>query len=321
MQKLFIQGGKGSGDLGHKGRKGQIGGSAKGYISKIQKRSDTMVNPFNPRVTSFLTELGDDVKANIELSDHTSFRGEPAVYFNITVPTDNRGKGFVTEFMKELINEADAAGVSLVGEPEAFGSGKKMSTKQLWKWYQSLGFEKEGDLVVYHPTKTLRLGSGKTVFHFGGSGSGNFDHAGRPGQVGGSRDDNKKGKDKMRIVHHGTSLEAVKKIKTEGLKKKIAPIGDRPASVYFMNSFQQTKEYVEELHLDQGKGYAIVSFSIPNNVSIIEDEEEGDSYRIEVDIPANLIHSITYYDSSNNRIHQQRSKIGYSIVIFPLEKV
>lgn len=162
----------------------------------------------------------------------------------------------------------------------------------------------------------------QVLFFMGGPGSGHHGHAGRPGQVGGSQDDDG-GKEinKMRIVHHGTSLEAVKKIEKEGLKRKAASIGDRPASVYFMNSFQQTKEYVQDLHLENDQGYAIVSFSVPDNVTVLEDEEEGDSYRIEADIPANLIQSITYYDSSNRRIHTQGSRrTGYSIVVFPLGK-
>jgi hypothetical protein len=162
-QKLFHQGGPGSGFKDHAGRPGEVGGSSK-MISSVRSRNDTMDNPFNPRVISFLNEVGDDVKANVELTDHTSFtRGEPSVYFNITVPEENRGKGYGNQVMRELMSEADKAGVMLVGEPDAFGSGKKMSTKQLWGWYQGLGFQKEKGYVVYHPAKTLKIKLGK--FH------------------------------------------------------------------------------------------------------------------------------------------------------------
>lgn len=162
QNKLFHMGGRGSGFSGHSGRPGRVGGSSK-FLSSVNKRTDTMQNPFDPRVTAFLNDVGDDVKANVELSDYTSHMGEAAVYFNITVPQDNRGKGYGSEVMKELMSEADKAGVLLVGDPEAFGQGKKMSTKQLWGWYQSLGFKKEGRQVMYRPAKTLKITIGK--FH------------------------------------------------------------------------------------------------------------------------------------------------------------
>jgi len=104
------------------------------------------------------------------------------------------------------------------------------------------------------------------------------------------------------LVHHGTSLQAVEKIKTQGILAKKATIGKRPPSVYFMNSFQQTKDYVQDLHLENGEGYAIVSFEIPDGVSILEDEEEGDSFRIEQSVPAKWISSIAYFDHNDKRV-------------------
>jgi len=131
-------------------------------------------------------------------------------------------------------------------------------------------------------------------------------HEGRPGLVGGSlpkdQQADKQTGGKSMVVHHGTSIQNVASIKQSGILKKKAPIGSRPASVYFMNDFNQTRDYVQDLHLEEGKGYAIITFNIPNGVKVIEDEEEGGSYRIEESVPPGWIQSIAYYNSKNERI-------------------
>jgi len=159
---------------------------------------------------------------------------------------------------------------------------------------------------------------------FGGPGSGysrEEGHKGRPGLVGGSSKNENYSVGKSLAVYHGTSIESAKKIKNEGLKTRKASIGKRPPSVYFMNDFQSTRDYVQESYLEEGEGYAIIEFEIPPGAQVIEDEEEGDSYRIETDVPANFIRSITYYDSNDKRINleEKSNRIGYCAIVFPLE--
>lgn len=151
----------------------------------------------------------------------------------------------------------------------------------------------------------VRQPDGRVVFGFpSGVKQNTFEgHKGRSGMQGGSlpREGSSDKRSSM-LVHHGTSLQAVEKIKTQGILAKKATIGKRPPSVYFMNSFQQTKDYVQDLHLENGEGYAIVSFEIPDGVSILEDEEEGDSFRIEQSVPAKWISSIAYFDHNDKRV-------------------
>lgn len=173
-------GGPGSGHFDHKGRPGHQGGSLPSqYIAAVRAHEGVMENPFDPRVLAFMTKTRDDIRANLELTDFTRFmpNEEPAVEFNITVPQQNRRKGYGNEVMRELMALADKIGVTLVGQPGAYGVGKKMTTPQLTKWYVRLGFVEENGRVVYRP---------KPVSEFGGPGSGHYGHEGRPGQVGGS---------------------------------------------------------------------------------------------------------------------------------------
>jgi hypothetical protein len=101
-----------------------------------------------------------------------------------------------------------------------------------------------------------------------------------------------------KVGFHGTSLLEAERIRFEGLKKSKASIGDRPESVYFMENERFTRDYVADLYMDQDAGFATVEFSIPEDFTgeIKIDEEEGDSFRIERDIPAEWVRKIRYYD-------------------------
>ena len=104
-----------------------------------------MENPFARNTISYLTPDGQDVAANVEFMD----RGADGVEFNIIVPDYNRNKGYGTMVLKGIMERTKKAGIPLLGSPEAFGSGKKLSNTALWKWYRSLGFEKKGDSIVW----------------------------------------------------------------------------------------------------------------------------------------------------------------------------
>lgn len=48
-----------------------------------------------------------------------------------------------TRVLKEIMARSREAGVTLVGLSSPFGHGRRLSEKQLWKWYLSIGFEKD----------------------------------------------------------------------------------------------------------------------------------------------------------------------------------
>jgi hypothetical protein len=165
----------------------------------------------------------------------------------------------------------------------------------------------------------------------GGPGSGNFGHSGRVGIVGGSGGGNALGGGLQTNfagkawAYHGTSIDAALKIQKEGVKKHKATIGNRPPSVYFMQDQKATREYVGDGMLEEGQGYAIVSFNIPaSNVGdVFIDEEEGDSFRIETDIPPEWIGDINWYDSDGNwtskpPVQKTAGITGYIAVVFDI---
>ena len=140
----------------------------------------------------------------------------------------------------------------------------------------------------------------------GGPGSGHRDHKGIPNHQGGSlpADKSPVAKSAGTLVHRGMGLDKISNIMSEGIKRVKATIGDRPESVYFMTDKNDIYDYVAELYTDNDEGFAIVEFTIPEEFSksILEDEEEGNSFRIEKDIPAEWIGNIYYYDNRGKPI-------------------
>jgi hypothetical protein len=122
-------------------------------------------------------------------------------------------------------------------------------------------------------------------------------HEGIPGHQGGSlprgESSNKK------TFRHGTSIESADKIRTEGIRRNSASIGDRASSVYFMQDKSAIRDYVTDKYNESDEGFAIVEFDVPEEFtdSILEDEEEGDSFRMEKDVPTEWIRNIEYYDA------------------------
>jgi uncharacterized phage-associated protein len=119
-----------------------------------------------------------------------------------------------------------------------------------------------------------------------------------------------------KVVHRGMGLDKIKNIKLEGIKRVKATIGERPDSVYFMTDKNDIYDYVSELYTDNDEGFAIVEFTIPDEFSkdILEDEEEGDSFRIEKDIPAEWIGNIYFYDNRGKPVAKSEKIIKGKVV-------
>lgn len=125
----------------------------------------------------------------------------------------------------------------------------------------------------------------------GGEGSGNFDHAGRPGELGGSAP---KGKRSKKVAYtptkeeiqawvknryggvtgyHGTAIHAVESIKRQGILPS-RKIGNRPEAVYYAENKQDLYRMIEKGIIKSDTSFdndifyghtAIVKFVIPND--------------------------------------------------------
>jgi len=145
----------------------------------------------------------------------------------------------------------------------------------------------------------------------GGSGSGNFGHAGRPGDVGGSASERGGGgisawdsdfnKDGAVYVYHGTTEKALKSILTKGLKIG-KPWMDRNPSVYFTVDKAEASRWS---HIAESRRsisnasnkHIVVEFSIPDELDndviqdVIANKDMGwkSAFRIEKNIPKEFI--------------------------------
>jgi len=169
---LRAAGGAGSGNFGHAGRPGQVGGSAPDVAAESFNADLSQfgfVNPMNER------EFVINNEAAVELSRTSN--GIRLHAIRSFAPKSGAG----TRAMQVVMNVADKHGFTITGTAKPFDTGQKGTLKSapLKQWYKKLGFEVDsrGDMVR-RPLRTA-----------GGAGSGNFGHAGRPGQVGGSSPD------------------------------------------------------------------------------------------------------------------------------------
>lgn len=156
--ELEQNGGDGSGHFGHKGRPGEVGGSAaSGYMQAVKNLPNAMENPLASKFTAFLSDAGDEVLTQVELTDATKVYGEPTVTFDINTPVASRGKGYGTKAIKDLMSLAKEHGVTLRGYAVPFGEEKGLNKKQLLQWYGRLGFSIRGDEVIYSPKRVIKI--------------------------------------------------------------------------------------------------------------------------------------------------------------------
>lgn len=131
----------------------------------------------------------------------------------------------------------------------------------------------------------------KKVIQKGGAGSGNFGHAGIPGQVGGSTSGTGGGS-----LFHGTSSELVNKIKTEGLKDLYLSHSDTP------NVFSATDIFIAlEYGVGQAKkkGLDEVAVVVINSEGVNSREVSGTGIHISENIPPSAIRRIDIYSVSD----------------------
>jgi hypothetical protein len=298
----------------HKGRPGQVGGSLPRDGGKGSKDKITIGSGIESGNSAYTKESGiaytglDGVEVPA-LAENEIY----LVRFSTEDERDRVGHfAYGGKNIDDVINSTQAYAHELGGEGYLI-----IGRTEEPDWDYSIENEADGIEVngilgtEYAPVDVvvpvaIKKAKQNRLFHQGGPGSGFQGHAGRPGMVGGSvseeKEVEKQSGGKSMAVYHGTSIHNVASIQVKGILAKEATIGKRPPSVYFMNDFQSTKEYVEETHTMEGRGFAIIEFEIPNGIKVIEDEEEGDSYRIEQSVPPGWIKSITYYNHKGQRI-------------------
>lgn len=170
----------------------------------------------------------------------------------------------------------------------------------------------------------------------GGPGSGNFGHAGRPGEVGGSApsgsgsadDEHRQWEQRIATeearasipkegltVYHGTDADAAKKIEKEGLKRG-PKLQERPPSVYFTTNRSEAELWGWSGTREPGNlgdTFAVVEFTLPSEWKdeVIADERMRDprTMRIERDIPPENVTRVS--------VHQKERGGGpYFTVVF-----
>lgn len=171
---LSVLGGPGSGNFGHAGRPGQIGGSApRSSVVYHGTRKDVLASILSNGISNPSVRAGNK---------------NPATYVWIT-PNRTVAEKYAREswddgdepiLLKVTIPE------ERVGEIKKFGGNRwSFPTTIPPEWISVEDItdlaENEGDLVVW---VVVRVRDGFEIL--GGPGSGNFGHAGRPGQIGGS---------------------------------------------------------------------------------------------------------------------------------------
>ena len=177
----YENGGPGSGNFGHSGRPGEIGGSSKtGSYEQLS-------GPAKTRGEYMQKDASEDCKTEFSdvygaLSDHAYWIADEGGFADGYEARDyetlgdkyagicdrSRSRGYVTQhdlvgMLKRTRKEAEPYGLI-----DGSGSTDKMN-----------------DFLVKYDMDD-KLNSASDVFENGGKGSGNFGHSGRPGEVGGS---------------------------------------------------------------------------------------------------------------------------------------
>lgn len=77
-------------------------------------------------------------------------RDEEILLNNITVPPEDRGKGYATEGIEWLKSVSERTRNQIIGIIEPNGRGG-LDSKQLAEWYRKCGFTVTKNRIVYYP--------------------------------------------------------------------------------------------------------------------------------------------------------------------------
>lgn len=187
-----VRGGEGSGNFEHAGRPGEVGGSAPGESNgKLADGVGRYPEIFEPTEIWELAGSGwllPDGRT-FKVSDHGSSLARLASKLGIAMPLSS------WSFYKDGIARLNASRGTSNTKPElAFSIGRPLTESQKTTILDWIASDEQGQVSVFFDAY---LDEGTVegqledlhkigIIERGGEGSGNFDHAGRPGEVGGS---------------------------------------------------------------------------------------------------------------------------------------
>ncbi len=152
---------------------------------------------------------------------------------------------------------------------------------------------------------------------FGGEGSGNFGHRGRPGEVGGSGEGGRQEEiNNSRIVFHGTKQVCIKSILSKGIlssgtKKNYGMefySGARKDAVYFAEDFESAKTFAQEATKHGRGAWAVVKVRVPANSLVVDTRDKmtgGKSYYFKGNIPLGWIESVTHENMARQIVERK----------------
>ena len=189
-------GGEGSGNWGHEGRPGEVGGSGEGGagvgtvtgsdVDKLQTQVDSWSGTENRAIaTSALQNTGNTnidviaLKSGDKLAAVAAIESKPGTDYLKVKDIASNEKGGGTRIMAEVARMAASKGkgVALVS-----------MTTSASGFYKKIGMvpDKANDSIYRWTAEQAKGFSKKSFSEFGGEGSGNWGHGGRPGEIGGS---------------------------------------------------------------------------------------------------------------------------------------
>ena len=315
---IIHKGGKGSGHFGHAGRRGITGGSLPGDALSI---SDKHINEALTVVRKLTLSGGDIgnielsaeakvfLKKTVTQDSYELYRGVGLVKGRYDIskarsfsegdkaPEDLHkvGNNFVSYTTKLPVAKRYSQGkVSVVLRATADAMHVLVDTRNLAKLLKGLKqdifsdddfayFKSEAEIIVEEPVDSYILSVKKefAAIHKGGAGSGFYDHAGRPGEVGGSLPSGLSGKllTYGMKVGHEVYILSKKGVPTYGVIDKVIHDGR-----YKLRWRVKSGDRTSKLGSDKNMSTEDIKYS--KSVYIVEDEkalEESDEMLVEFD--------------------------------------
>ncbi len=222
------KGGSGSGNFGHAGRAGEVGGSAEGGSAIGKSEVEAWLADSKNKVITY--HVTDDAGARSLLKGGVTRMGMgalgPGFYTSSKSGSESLSHGATRELQVAVRLEHPLVGSSTViqhyydkmlaaSQRDPNGSPEKLRQAMLKDYdgfiVHNVSWANNADWVVAFKPESVRFVDSTK----GGPGSGNFEHSGRPGEVGGSGEG---GEVKPQPVwgHGGTVLDETAKMKAIG---------------------------------------------------------------------------------------------------------
>lgn len=210
---VSVKGGPGSGNFGHEGRPGEVGGSGPGFagihgtstefVGSILKEGLSLnrasVNtPWEGITKEGYSFLADKPAMALSYAKYTAFKGNKLpVLVAVTIPKENAHlveRDPTTRSAFQYKGDIKPEWITDVWVAKVFGDdpfhpgwmavGEPKTHPQNWSKVKS--FDMKDDSVSFYIVLLKSITETKSLNLKGGLGSGNFGHEGRPGEVGGS---------------------------------------------------------------------------------------------------------------------------------------